>query len=65
MKFVKPILSSEETKVLEELLKLAGGMACKGEISRLNQSQSKVIQALKIKGYVRVTKLYFRVLLPP
>lgn len=65
MSYVKPPLSPEEKEVVEELLKLSGGMAFKKELSFLNSRQSALIQNLKAKGYVVLSKKHFTVLLPP
>ena len=62
---MKPPLSDEERQTVEELLKLAGGMACKAPVSRLKEPQAEVIQRLARKGYVMLTKRNFWVILPP
>jgi len=58
-------LTPDEDKILAELYRLAGGMAVKGELSRLNESQMDMLQTLKRKGHVATGKNTFMVILPP
>jgi hypothetical protein len=62
---MKPLLSNEERDTLEELLKLAGGMACRTPVSRLKDKQADVVKTLARKGYVMLTKQNFWVILAP
>jgi hypothetical protein len=65
MKNAKPPLSTEEKQILTELLEISDGMGRMKEFSFLNSRQMGVIQNLKKKGYVMITKLSFMVILPP
>lgn len=64
MEYIKPELTSEQLKVLVELIKLAG-VGCLKEISCLNEHQSMIIRDLKKKGYVTTMKQKFMVLMSP
>ena len=62
--FIKPPLSLDELQAHAELLQLAGGMGCPTELTVLNDQQRQAIQILSKKGYVRLTKKWFMLLLP-
>jgi hypothetical protein len=62
MKYVKPELTSEELEVLEELIKIAS-IGCLKEITLLNARQSEIGKVLQKKGYVRLMKQKFMVLM--
>ena len=51
-------------KSMLELLQLTGGMGCPTELTVLNDRQREAIQTLSKKGYVRLTKKWFMLLLP-
>jgi hypothetical protein len=58
-------LPSEENQILEELLRLAGGMPIKTEIAILNEHQKSMLRPLQRKGYVFLTKKHYSVVRPP
>jgi hypothetical protein len=58
-------LSSEENHVLEELLRLAGGMPIKTEIAILSEYQKSMLRQLQRKGYLMLMKKHYSVILPP
>jgi hypothetical protein len=58
-------LSSEENQILEELLRLAGGMPIKTEIAILNECQKSMLRPLQRKGYVFLMKKHYSVIRPP
>ena len=62
---MKKQLTDDEKLVVEELLKLAGGMGCPKDCDFLNEHQRGVIKNVSRKGYVTLTRKWFMVVLPP
>jgi len=48
----KPPVSSEENKILNELIELAEGVGRTKEIAILNRQQARVAEDLMKKGYI-------------
>jgi hypothetical protein len=63
MQLEKPELSRQERKVHAELIHLAGGINSMQELTKLNDQQRELLPSLHDKGYLRLTRRKFMVVL--